>query len=290
MTPIIALNLAALVTTATAYGGLRNNAFLGSGMRPDVVAQTLVHVMDDWKAQAHVCALPATQEGCKQASSAFDNSCGKIAHAIVQGSVGNVVDATEYMNDVCGQRSIFGWYQTGCASLKQAITGTMTTDVLHNREHFPVMDTCGHLWKSFLNEQKELHKKDIEEQEAQEKKEAELAAEEAKKAAAEAEAKAKAEAEAEKQRKAEEDAEAEAAKKRLADAKAKVAESMDQERAKFKKVESKAEEEIKEAAEVEKDQSMKLLHKVEKKAEKKAEKVEKKAEKGSEVEKKAKKA
>lgn len=262
---------------------------MGGGMQPDSVAKALANVMDDWQAQAHQC-IESDDEACQQANRAFSSSCAKITNGIVQGSQGSAKDVEEYMNDICSWVGSSAG-QSNCFMFGKTILGGMTADVFDNRENFPLRGRntgklCTNLWTTFVDGQEKLHEKEVTEEKAEEKKEAEAAAEEAKKEAAKAEALKKAEAEAEKQRKAKEEAEAKEAEKRLADAKIEVAKSMDQEKAKVKEVESKAEAKMKEAAAVEKDTvaaTLPVTEPVEKKAEV-AKPVEKKLEKAASVE------
>lgn len=216
--------------------------FLGNGMQPEVVARTLSHVEDEWKAQAAVfteckdtAGMPgATIVNCNDAPSSFSKSCGTVVGAIIQGSGGDKDVAKEYMGDVCTQRAISGWHQTQCNALAAAVQGAMSADKYENRENFNTAKLCTSFWSRFLTEEQQRVAKEKAEREAAEKKAAEEAAEKEKQHQEEMkkEAERKKVEEAERKKKEDEAKAAEAA----AEAKAKAAEAA--ERAAQKKAEA----------------------------------------------------
>jgi len=90
---VAALGLGAEAVTLRAPHGA---SFLstGSGLRPDVAAQTLVSVEDEWQAEASIfadCEARGEQEAtsdCVKAPKAFKKSCDTVVTAIMQGSSG----------------------------------------------------------------------------------------------------------------------------------------------------------------------------------------------------------
>jgi len=233
---VIALTFALSAASAAALGAFRSNVFLGSEMRPDMVAQTLKKMEDEWKAQAHVSAECKTQSGlrvCDEASKAFHNSCSKVVRAVMLGSQGDSAKVSEYMTTVCSQKTISGWHRSVCGFVGQSMVAKMSANAADNREnHVAKADaTCDGLWVRFVEEQTE-----------------QVAIEAQAKAKAEAEAKAKAEKEAK------EKAEKEAKEKAEKEAKAKAEEAIKLEKeAKAKAEKAKAEAEAKEKARFEKE-------------------------------------
>merc|ERR1719473_271866 len=110
---VLALAAALPASSVLTFGG-HARSFLGNGMQPEVVARTLSHVEEEWKAQAAVfaeCNSTSGLEGativnCNDAPASFGKSCGTVVSAIVQGSGGDRDVAKEYMVDVCSQRII----------------------------------------------------------------------------------------------------------------------------------------------------------------------------------------
>jgi hypothetical protein len=181
MKSVLVLALAAPSSAAI----LGQKAFLGNGMRPEVVAQTLSNVEDEWKAQAAVfaeCNSTSGLEGasivnCEDAPSSFGKSCSTVVGAIVQGSGGDRDVAKEYMVDVCSQKAISGWHQQQCHTLADAVRGAMTADKYENRESFNSAKLCTGFWSRFLADEQQRVAKEQAEHDAAEKKAAEEAAE-----------------------------------------------------------------------------------------------------------------
>lgn len=177
----------------------RGQSFLGNGMQPEVVARTLAHVEDEWKAQAAVFAecdstsgLPgASIVNCADAPSSFGKSCNTVVSAIVTGSGGDKDVAKEYMSDVCSQNSITGWHHDQCQQLATSVKAAMSADKYANRMSFNSAKLCDSFWKEFLDGEKKRMEQEKAEREAAEKK----AAEEEAKKKEEEEAKKKEEAE-----------------------------------------------------------------------------------------------
>jgi len=172
-----------------------NGAFLSNTdrMRPDVVANTLVKVEEEWRAQAALF-LKGSSEESKEAPRAFAKSCSSVVAAVIQGSGGDRNVAKEYMGNVCNQKVLAGWHKLRCGALTNEITehGMLGTNYA-NRQHANPMNVCTSFWSVFLETEKHREADEAKLQAEQEK----LRAEEQKKTAVvAAEAKKKADAEA----------------------------------------------------------------------------------------------
>lgn len=207
---ILVLTLAAFDPSRAAFVGRK--AFLGNGMQPEVVARTLSHVEDEWRAQAAVYAdCDSASSGsssivnCADAPSSFGQSCDTVVKAIVQGSGGDKNVAKEYMDDVCSQRAITGWHQQHCNSLALAVRGAMNADNYQNRMSFDSAKVCTGFWSTFVDEEKQRVVKEKTEHDEAEKKASE---------------EEQAEKDTEKKKEAEELAEKAAQQKKVAEAKA----------------------------------------------------------------------
>jgi len=216
--------LAAVLAAAAAGGAsaaqlFRLRGFLSVNMRPDVVAQTLVHVENEWLSQVNsfaecnATAAAAPEEGldCSSAQRAFTNSCGTVAASVVHASSGDRAVVAEYMSDVCSQPVLEGRQRAYCQSFAEGLTGAMTADAYNNREHFDTSAVCDGLWMRLALSE---HARGIEEAQRRVQEEAAARAAAAAKAKAEEEeaaAKAKADAEAEAAAAEKEKAEAEVA-------------------------------------------------------------------------------
>lgn len=252
----LALTLITCGSAAAVFG--QGKSFLGTSMQPEVVARTLSRVEDEWKAQAAVFAECSTTAGlpgasivnCADAPSTFEKSCNTVVSAIIQGSGGDKDVTKEYMEDVCGQRSISGWHQQQCHTLAIAVRGAMSADKYQNRVSFNTGKLCNGFWTNFLKEEQDRAAQEKAEREAAEKKEAEEAAEKEKlhqeELKKQAERKKEEQAAREKQEAAAKEAEAKA---KAAEAAARVAEKKAEAEATAQAAKQKKEEA--EAAEVE---------------------------------------
>lgn len=157
-------------------------------MQPDVVAQTLSHVEDEWRAQAALYTEcddssptpKASIVNCADAPTSFAKSCDTVVKAIVQGSGGAKDVTKEYMDDVCNQPAITGWHQAQCHTLSMAVRTQMNADNYENRNFFATDKVCTSFWSTLLEERKQQMAKETEERAAAEKKASEEAAEEEK--------------------------------------------------------------------------------------------------------------
>jgi hypothetical protein len=235
-----------------------------NAMRPEVVAATLAHVEDDWKAEAAVftmeCNSTDGNTDCKGAPGAFGKSCATVVAAVVQGSGGDRVVAREYMTNVCGQNALSGWHKQRCSDLADAIIQHgMTADNYANRESLDAGKLCNGFWSKFVEAERKREAEEAAERAEREKKEAEEAAEA--KAKAEADAKAEAERRAKEEEQRQEEEKQEASKKeaveakvRAAEAKAKAAEAaakLAEKRAEAEKVQKAAQQKLEEAQQAE---------------------------------------
>lgn len=184
-------------------------SFLGNsgGMRPDVVAATLVEVEDEWTAQAaaFVECGASSEAGlnCAAPRKAFAKSCDTIVSAVVQASSGDRDRVSEYMGDVCKESALVNERRTRCQGLAALIAQQMSADSYSNREAFDAQPLCANLFERVSADEKVSIEK--------------RKAEELNQAKAEAEHK-KAEEEAAKKRQAEEDAVVAAAAKKAEEA------------------------------------------------------------------------
>lgn len=181
-TLILTLALSSHLCDAAVF---EHKAFLGNGMQPEVVARTLSHVEDEWKAQAAVfadCHNTAGLEGasivnCNDAPGSFGKSCKTVVSAIIQGSGGDKAVTKEYMNDVCSQPAITGWHQVQCHALALTVHSSMSADKYENRIAFNTDKLCTGLWSRFLVDEKTRTDKDQATREAADKEAAKEAAE-----------------------------------------------------------------------------------------------------------------
>lgn len=182
--------LAASQTEAAALFG-RSKSFLGNGMQPEVVAVTLAHVEDEWRAQAAVFAnCQPKSDGkedssivnCADAPSSFDKSCRTVVNAIIEGSGGDKDVAKEYMADVCSQHAITGWHQEQCHGISAKVRSSMSVDKYQNRMSFNSQKLCSGFWTELVGKEKKQMAAELAEREAAEKKAAEEAAQNEKQA------------------------------------------------------------------------------------------------------------
>jgi len=268
----------ALVTASVNAHALSRDGrnFLGTNMRPDVVANTLMNVEEEWRAQAAIfsqCNSTGSDGAgivhCQDAPNSFGKSCGTVVSAIVQGSDGDRNVAKEYMSDVCSQASVTGWHKQHCLSLAQAVSTLMSADSYSNRNGFDSTKVCTGFWADFVQEEQKRLEEERLEREAAEKK----AAEEEKIAKEAAEKRAQEEA-AEQVRKAAEEAKAEEARKEVervaqqkAEAEAKAKEAGDrlaQKKAEAEAMAKAAQQKIDEAKQAEMEHKEAVAHLTEK--------------------------
>lgn len=268
----------ALVTASVNAHALSRDGrnFLGTNMRPDVVANTLMSVEEEWRAQAAIfsqCNSTGSDGAgivhCQDAPNSFGKSCGTVVSAIVQGSDGDRNVAKEYMSDVCSQASVTGWHKQHCLSLAQAVSTLMSADSYSNRNGFDSTKVCTGFWADFVQEEQKRLEEERLEREAAEKK----AAEEEKIAKEAAEKRAQEEA-AEQVRKAAEEAKAEEARKEVervaqqkAEAEAKAKEAGDrlaQKKAEAEAMAKAAQQKIDEAKQAEMEHKEAVAHLTEK--------------------------
>jgi len=272
--------LLVLVACTAQAAVLRSNSFLaaddGEDLRPELVAQALAKVQDEWKQQAAVFTECNSSSGqnCEEAHVSFDHSCSTVVSAVVQGSGGDRNVAKEYMATVCAQKQLQGWRKLRCNDLAVALVDhAMTADQYANRNTFKPGKLCTSFWSQFVEEERKREEQEAKERAEREKKEAEERA----KAEAEAKKKAEEEAKAEAKRRAEEAArhereekelkakkEAEAAQARAAEAEKLLAQKKAEAEAIQKAAQQKAEEAAKaeqehEARKAEHDKAEELL-------------------------------
>jgi len=215
MLPPLALLLALAVASPASASRLvaRGKAhaagsFLRAGMRPEIVARSLVKVEDEWRSQFRLyveCNATASSradaEKCEAAPRAFEHACGTIVSAVVQASSGDHRVVREYMDDICSQPELKGWRAGRCQLLSASVLAGMTEDNYDNREHLNAAPLCQSFWARFSTEEHDLIRQEAAGREAEEKRLEEEHAQEAKAAAEQA-------AEEEKKRREEEEVQA----------------------------------------------------------------------------------
>jgi len=257
----IAVLILATVAASTAHAAMLHggsSSFLTNEerMRPDVVANTLVKVEEDWRKEA------AASTGAKEAPSSFAKSCSTVVTAVIQGSGGDRDVAREYMGKVCSQKVLAGWHALRCTALADKITEhAMLADNYANRQNLNPMKVCSPFWSVFLETERNREAEEAKERAEKDKIRAE---EEAKAVAAAAEAKKKADAQAkleaevhakEEAKRSQEEKEMKA-KQEAADAKARAAEAaarLAEKKAEAEKMQKEAQKKVEEAQEAEKE-------------------------------------
>lgn len=205
---------------------LRAHTFLASDLRPDLVARTLVDVVDEWKAQASVfadCNASDSTRNCDNVPKAFQKSCGTVTMSIVSGSSGDRDVVKEYMADVCDQKVLTGWHRDRCLELKSDVEKAMVDNSYENREKFDTQRLCVGFWSKFEEGERKRAEKEAAERAEAEKKAAEERAAAEKEAEEEAKRKAEQEAKEAKERAEKEAEEAKEKAKEKAEKEAKEA-------------------------------------------------------------------
>jgi len=129
-----------------------------SALRPELVAQLLMQVEDDWKREAGQfvsCNRTMGSEApCNAARKAFGGSCSKVVGAVLGGSDGDKDKATEYLGDICRQPSLQGWRRDKCNSFARGLLGAMSENGFSNRNFFDSSSVCTGLWSNIAAEEK----------------------------------------------------------------------------------------------------------------------------------------
>merc|ERR1712096_250469 len=101
-------------------------------MEPELVANLLVEVERSW-----------VEDAVKNGGiDSMRDSCVKVASAIIQGSDGDRDRVGDYMDVVCGEKSIQSWEKQMCLNFSQKITDFMRSDVEYNRDYLNVAKFC----------------------------------------------------------------------------------------------------------------------------------------------------
>uniref|UniRef100_A0A7S0FWZ8 Uncharacterized protein n=1 Tax=Pyrodinium bahamense TaxID=73915 RepID=A0A7S0FWZ8_9DINO len=182
--------VAARARSAGAGAGVRGGAAAGArallqsgeAMQPEVVADLLAKVEDNWKSEAasYVYCNETTGGACSKEEQAFESSCSTIVGAVVQASSGDRAMVSEYLGDICTESVLQGWKHEHCQSFKQALVQSMSMDNYDNRQHLLVGNLCRGLWLNFLREEVVKHREEQKRQEVVRAEAAKKAAEEAK--------------------------------------------------------------------------------------------------------------
>jgi len=235
-------------------------------MRPDVVANILANVENEWRTQAAEF-IAGSASASKAAPGSFAKSCSTVVSSVVQGSGGDRKVAKEYMNQVCSQKVLEGWHKSRCVALAASITDhAMLADSYANRQNLNSKKVCTGFWSIFVESEKNREAEEAKVRAEQEK----VRAEEEKKAAvakAEALKKAEAEAKIEAEHRAKEQAKRdivekeEKAKRDAVEAKARAAEAsarLAQKKAEAAKLQKEAQDKLKEAEKAEEEHTARL--------------------------------
>merc|ERR1719375_1866043 len=234
-------------------------------MMPEVVAETLADVDDEWVSMADsflACRNSNSTTGesppCADVQQKFSRSCATVVSAMVQGSGGQPAVVGEYMRAVCRKGPLAGWRQHQCLTLASFVDGAMSMDPYHNRELVNTAGLCQRYWSNFTAEESVIIADRLAEEQAREaaeaaeaKKKREEAEAEARKQKAEADEKAQAEAVKQARAKAAADAKAkaEAARLKAEQAKEEAAKHLEAKRAEAEKEAQVAAEEAQKVAE-----------------------------------------
>jgi len=153
---------AALALVSTDALSLNSRSFLTGGLQPEVVAQTLARVQDEWIVQAAAFAdchaMTGALGNCKGSQQSFGKSCAKVVDGIVQGSSGDQNMVGEYMNLVCAQKSLTAVHHDHCRGLQQAINGALQFNSYSNRMHFNSGELCNKFWSTFADSEQKRAK------------------------------------------------------------------------------------------------------------------------------------
>jgi len=176
------MRLTFTILSLTACVTARHNGFLKSKhhLQPDIVAQTLIRVQDEWQSQALMfaeCDATRGTEDCMKSSKAFEQSCATVVGAVVKASDGDRAIVKEYFGDVCAESVLRGWQKDVCFNLASTVTHAMSADEYTNRQDFDLSNACHKFWTRFSTEERERMEKERSEREAEEKRQAEAKAE-----------------------------------------------------------------------------------------------------------------
>lgn len=178
------------IAGVSAVAVLNRKSLDASVMQPDVVAGTLAQVERNWRNEVVAflecnASQPASQGRCAGPKQAFMRSCSSIMGAVVKASAGDRSQVKEYMQDVCGESVLEGFWKNNCLSFASSLDEGMTDDSYTNRVDLNLSLPCTNLFQAIsVNEAKRIAK-ETEERAAMEKKLAEERAEVARKAAEE---------------------------------------------------------------------------------------------------------
>jgi len=142
--------------------GVARRAFLAhtTALHPELVAQLLMQVEDDWKMEAGLFVscngTMGSDTKCNGARNAFERSCSKVVGAVLGGSGGDKDKATEYLGDICRQPALQGWKHDKCQSFADGVLNTMTDNEYQNRNYFDTSKVCTGLWSNLAAEEKLL--------------------------------------------------------------------------------------------------------------------------------------
>jgi len=255
----------------------RSRSFLAAdmAMQPELVAQSLAAVEEEWQTQASLFSEcenigsssntdkdsgsskvkendfdKVSCDGAPRASKAFSKSCGTLAQALVHGSSGNKDNVAELFSDVCSQDVLKGSHRAAtCSEFASTVGEAMSANSYANRNYIDYNQLCTGFWQQLVAGQKKYRQEEAA-QSGEEEKAGAAAQEKAAKAKAEEEA-VKVKAAEEAQRKVDEEAKFDAAQ----DAKAKADEEAEfiarheaKDRADKAAAKAKAEEEAKKQA------------------------------------------
>jgi len=172
---------ASMVASVELRGRRKQGMHSGTAMHPQVVAEALRKVEDEWFQYATVrVECDGTDDDCAGDFKAFESSCDDVVMSIIHGSSGDSSVVREYMSDVCGESVLpADWHHDRCRSLSDTLISSMSVDPASNREHFDSKATCTGLWTQLQGDAKAQAELYLAAREAAEKEQAAEAAAEA---------------------------------------------------------------------------------------------------------------
>jgi len=150
--PAVLALISVAIAKSNGNGARKSVAFLASDLHPQVVAENLAVVEDEWRAEAAsfvACGAGSNSSDCGAARSAFQRSCSTVLDAVVKASNGDRHRVQEYMGIVCDQAALHGWHKDGCDELALSLVGAMIYDANGNREYLDTSKACGGFWANF---------------------------------------------------------------------------------------------------------------------------------------------
>jgi len=149
--------------TALLRGTGRASNKILSDMRPEVVSRLLNDVEKKWIQGSMMVLRNVTDDASSY--STMEESCLKVASAIIAGSEGEKDRVVEYMQDVCGS-SPGGDASSLCLEFSKGIEDAITDDESFNREQLDLKPFCKKFWERTISAQAQAEKQKLDAEEA----------------------------------------------------------------------------------------------------------------------------